>query len=543
MLEARMMDFPLTLTHLIDRAARQFPTTEIVTLLPDKSRETTNYLEWSKRVAKFANALKKLGVKDGDRVATLSYNHAQSLEAYFAIPSVGAVLHTLNLRLSGNELGYIAKHAEDSLVFVDELLLPLFEQFHKNVPSIKKVIVYRTKPSSSLELPDGYLDYEELIAGEADTFAWPALDEKSAAMLCYTSGTTGNPKGVLYSHRSIVLHAMSIMARESMGIGSDDTVLPVVPMFHASAWGLPYGSLMAGAKQVFNGNHFDAISLLDLMQDEKVTFSGGVPTIWIGILAALDAEPKRWTLAIRETVVGGSAAAPALIDGFSKRHKFEVLHAWGMTETNPVASMGRVKGHLQSGSPEQILATRAMQGYPVPFVETRHVDEQNNVLPWDGEQMGELEVRGPWVAKSYYGDEGPDRFTKDGWFKTGDVVTLDKNGYIRITDRSKDVVKSGGEWISSVQLENALMGHPAVLEAAVFAAVHPKWDERPVAAIVLKPNQKVTEEELKKHLDNGQFAKYWTPDRFLFVESIPRTSTGKFLKTRLRELYGNVLVK
>ncbi|CAN5924477.1 long-chain fatty acid--CoA ligase [soil metagenome] len=546
MLPGRMMDFPLTLTHLVERAKTQFPRSEIVCTLQDKTQTRQTYAEWADRVARLANALQKtLGVKPGDRVATLAFNHAQHLEAYFAIPCLGAVVHTLNLRLHPTELGYIAKHAEDVVVLVDEGLLPLLEKFRADVPSIRKVVVFRTKPraADAAPLPDGMLDYEALLAASSPEIAWPRLDESSAAMLCYTSGTTGNPKGVLYSHRSTVLHALVVMGRDVMGIGGDDVVLPVVPMFHAAAWGTPFASIATGAKMVFAGAHFDAVTLLDLMEKEKVTFAAGVPTIWIGILAALDEEPKRWDLsAMRTMAIGGSAAPPALIDGFSARHGLEVTHAWGMTETNPVGTLAKVKHHLMGGSPEEILALRASQGFAVTFVEQRHTDETGKILAWDGATMGELEVRGPWVAQSYFGDEGPDRFTKDGWFKTGDVVTIDADGYVRITDRSKDVVKSGGEWISSVQLENALMSHPAVLEAAVFAAHHPKWDERPVAAVVLRPNKQATEADLAAHLE-GRFAKYWMPDRFLFVEQIPRTSTGKFLKSRLRDLYGDVLLK
>ncbi len=541
-----MMDFPLTLTHLVERAKTQFPKAEIVCTLKDKTRTRQTYTEWTGRVAQLANALKnKLGVKPGERVATLAFNHAPHLEAYFAIPCMGAVIHTLNLRLYGPEIGYIASHAEDVVVLVDEVLLPLLEQFRAQVKTLRNVVVFRTLPREANEapLPEGMIDYEQLIGDQPTTFDWPQLEENSAAMLCYTSGTTGNPKGVLYSHRSIVLHALVLLGREVMGVGGDDCVLPVVPLFHASAWGLPFASIAAGSKIVFGAGHFDAVTLLDLMEQEKVTFAGGVPTIWIGILAALDAEPKRWDLsAMRAMAIGGSAAPPALIDGFSARHGLQVLHAWGMTETQPVGTMARVKATLRGGTPEELLSVRASQGYPVPFVELRHTDETGKVLAWDNETMGELEVRGPWVAQSYYGGEGGDRFTKDGWFKTGDVVTIDADGYVRITDRSKDVVKSGGEWISSVQLENALMSHPCVLEAAVFAARHAKWDERPVAAVVLKPNQQASEADLAKHLE-GRFAKYWMPDRFLFVEQIPRTSTGKFLKTRLRELYGDILIK
>jgi fatty-acyl-CoA synthase len=333
------------------------------------------------------------------------------------------------------------------------------------------------------------------------------------------------------------------MSRDAMGVGGDDVVLPVVPMFHAAAWGVPYAAVAAGASLAFAGMHADAVTLLDLMASERVTFAAGVPTIWLGILAALDVEPKRWDLsAMRTMAIGGSAAPPSLIDGFATRHGLEVTHAWGMTETSPVGTVARVKANLRGGTPEETLSVRASQGYPLALVETRHSDDTGRILPWDGASMGELEVRGPWVAKAYYGDEGKDRFTADGWFKTGDVVTIDRDGYVRITDRSKDVVKSGGEWISSVQLENALMSHPAVLEAAVFAAHHAKWDERPVAAIVLKEGKLATEAELAAHLE-GKFAKYWMPDRFLFVDQIPRTSTGKFLKSRLRTLYGDVLVK
>jgi fatty-acyl-CoA synthase len=545
MLAGRMMDFPLTLTHLMARARAQFPKSEIVCTLPDKTQSRMTYAEFTGRVAKLAHALTtKLGVKEGDRVATLAFNHQPHLEAYFAIPCIGAVLHTLNLRLHPSELGYIGKHAEDVVVLCDEALLPLLEKFRADIPTLRKVVVFRSNPAqkSATPLPDGFLDYEDLIAPEPDTYDYPALDEKSAAMLCYTSGTTGNPKGVLYTHRSTVLHSLVVLSRDNMGIGGDDVVLPVVPMFHAAAWGLPFAGIAAGAKMVFAGGHFDPATLLDVMAKERVTFSAGVPTIWIGILAALDAEPKRWDLsAMRTMVIGGSAAPPALIDGFAKRHRLEVTHAWGMTETSPLGTLARVKSHLRGGSPDEQLAVRASQGFAATFVEQRHSDETGKILPWDGETMGELEVRGPWVASSYFGDEGKDRFTKDGWFKTGDVVTIDADGYVRITDRSKDVVKSGGEWISSVQLENALMSHPAVLEAAVFAAHHPKWTERPVAAVVLKPGQTATEQDLAACLD-GKFAKYWMPDKFLFVEQIPRTSTGKFLKSRLRELYGNVLI-
>jgi fatty-acyl-CoA synthase len=535
----RMMDFPLTLTHLLERARRFFPTTEVVSRGPDGTLHRHTWGQVYARTAKLAHALTRLGVKPGDRVATLAWNHHRHLEAYFAAPMMGAVVHTLNLRLHPSEIAFIARHAEDTVVLVDRSLVPLFEQFAGQVPSLRHVIYM---PDSG-PTPEGQLDYEAFIAPEATEFDWPTLDENAAAQICYTSGTTGNPKGVVYSHRSSVLHALGACLADSLGVSMNDTVLPVVPMFHANAWGLPHACAAVGAKIVFPGPKLDPASLLDLMASEKVTCAGGVPTIWLGILALLDEHPKKWDLSsLRQMVVGGSAAPPAMIEGFQKRHGLTVTHAWGMTETQPLGSVAKLKPSMAGLSDEQQLHARASQGFAALFVETRHVDDQGKVLPWDGETMGELEVRGPWVAASYMGGEGTDRWSKDGWFKTGDVVTLDAEGYIRITDRSKDVIKSGGEWISSVALENALMSHPAVLEAAVFAGRHPKWDERPIAAVVLKKSMQATEAELAAHLE-GRFAKFWLPDAYVFVEQIPRTSTGKFLKTRLRETYGAMLLK
>ncbi len=539
MLTGRMMDFPLTTTHLLERARTYFGRTELVSRLPDKSLQRSTYADFYRRTCKLAHALTRLGVKPGDRVASLCWNHARHLELYFGVPSMGAVLHTLNLRLHPNDLSYIARHAEDRVIVVDRSLLPLLEKFIGAVPSVQHVIVIPDDGPT----PDGRLDYEKLLAPEPDAFAWPALDERSAAMLCYTSGTTGNPKGVLYSHRSTVLHALAESMSDSMGISESDTLLPVVPMFHAAAWGLPYSAVLTGSKVVFPGPHLDAQSLLDLMAAERVSIAAGVPTIWLGILALLDQEPKRWDLrSVRSMVIGGAAAPPAMIEGFLHRHGLVVTHAWGMTEMNPLGTLARPRRQHEHLPQAERLALRATQGYAVPFVEVRHVSDSGQVLPWDGATMGELEVRGPWVASSYYGGEGPDRFTADGWFKTGDVVTLDAEGYVRITDRSKDVIKSGGEWISSVALENALLAHPAFLDASVFAAKDPKWDERPLAAVVFKPGQSASKADLAAHLEQ-RFAKWWLPDDYVFVPQIPRTSTGKFLKTKLREEYGEHLVK
>ncbi|WP_308438014.1 long-chain fatty acid--CoA ligase [Comamonas sp. JC664] len=534
-----MMDFPLTLSHLLERGRTFFPHSEIVSRNPDTSLHRYTYADFYARTCRLANALTRLGVKPGDRVATLSWNHYRHLEVYYGVPCMGAVVHTLNLRLHPNDLGYIARHAEDSVLVVDRSLWPLYEKFKDAVPSIRHVIVV---PDAG-PAPEGTLDYEALLAAESPRYDFPELDENSASMLCYTSGTTGNPKGVLYSHRSTVLHALACCMTDVTGMREVDAVLPVVPMFHAAAWGLVFDAVLTGAKLVFPGPHLDPPSLLDLMAAEKVTMAGGVPTIWIGILALLDQSPGKWDLSsMRSMLIGGSAAPPALIEGFRQRHGLEVVHAWGMTEMSPVGTMAKVKGPTRQAAPETQASARASQGFALPFVETRVAADDGTLLPWDGETMGELEVRGPWVASSYFSDEGADRFTKDGWFKTGDVVTIDPQGYVRICDRSKDVIKSGGEWISSVALENALMAHPAVLEAAVFAAKHPKWDERPLAAVALKEGQRVTREELTAHLA-GQFAKMWLPDDYVFVPQVPRTSTGKFLKTKLREEYGDHLMK
>jgi fatty-acyl-CoA synthase len=534
----RMMDFPLTLTHFLNRARLLFGEKEIVSRLPDRRLVRDTYAGFLDRCEKLAAALHRLGVREGDRVATLSWNHQPHLEAYFAVSSMGAVIHTLNLRLHPNELGYIANHAEDQVVIVDRTLLALFDKFAPGIRSLRHVVVVNDDGGA---IGDGRLDYETLLAAEKPGFAWPTLDERSAAMICYTSGTTGNPKGVVYTHRSIVLHTLAVCGADVMAISESDTILPVVPMFHAAAWGLPFAAIMTGSKIVFPGPHLDAESLLDLIAKEKVTLAAGVPTIWLGMLALLDEKHARHDISsLRATMVGGSAAPQAMIEGFDRRHGVRVVHAWGMTEMNPVGTLARVKQKLADSDEATLFAARATQGLPVPFVEIRHAGLDGEILPHDGATMGELEVRGPWVAQSYLGDEGQDRFTDDGWFKTGDVVTIDGDGYVRITDRAKDVIKSGGEWISSVALENALMSHPAVLEAAVFAGAHDHWGERPIAAVVFKPNHQASAEELCAHLET-RVAKICIPDEVLVLQQIPRTSTGKFLKSKLRDEYGQIL--
>ena len=526
-MDGMMMDFQLTLPALLRRAESYFGRAEIVSRLPDKSFHRYTYTDMARRARALAVGLESLGLERGDRVATLCWNHHQHVEAYLGVPSGGFVLHTLNLRLHPDDLAYIATHAGDRAVIVDRMLLPLLEQFRDRTP-IEHVLVVEDS-------------YEELLAG-ADADAWrdPALDEDEAAAMCYTSGTTGMPKGVVYSHRSTMLHTLgvAISAPLDFHLSQRDVILPVVPMFHANAWGYPYVATMLGAKQVYPGPHLDPESLLDAFEQEKVTATAGVPTIWLGILAMLDAEPDRWDLsALKAMLVGGSAAPRSMIAGFKQRHGLTVVHGWGMTETSPVASLSDLFPDLAEADDDVRFDTIAKQGLPLPLVELRARDAEENEIPWDGETMGELEIRGPWVASGYYDTpEQADRWTADGWFRTGDIVSLDPRGYIQIQDRTKDVIKSGGEWISSVALENALMGHPAVAEAAVIGIPDPKWQERPLAVIVLREGKTATAGELHDFLEPN-FAKFWLPDRFEFVEAIPKTAVGKFRKTALREMF------
>ena len=534
-----MNDYPLTLDRVFEQAGQLFRDNEIVSKLADGSIHRCTWGSIHSRARKVCNALTKLGVQSGDRVGTLCWNHYRHLETYFAVPCVGAVIHTLNLRLHPSDLAYIADHAGDSVIIVDRSLLPLLDQFKGELKGLKHVIVI---PDDG-ETPDGYLDYETLLAAESDDFSYPKIDERQGAAMCYTSGTTGRPKGVVYSHRSTTLHTFAACHPDALGVREDDRVLTVVPMFHANAWGIPYSAAMSGSALIFPGRHMQPEPLLEMIQAEKATVAAGVPTIWNSILGVLDAEPGRWDLSsIRMMVVGGSAVPAAMIEGFEKRHGVNVLQAWGMTETNPLGTIARPKRRMQDWRYEDRLEVRATAGYPAPFVDMRIVDDDNNVMPHDGKSVGEVEVRGPWVVSNYYNnDEQADRFTPDGWFKTGDIGTLDSDAYLRIADRSKDVIKSGGEWISSVELENALMAHPAVAEAAVFAGLHPKWDERPLAAVVLRPGKEVEKEELTEHL-RPKFAKFWLPDDYLFLDELPKTSVGKFKKTALRQQFGNHLL-
>ena len=528
-----MMRLPLSVVHLLERARQFFPTREVVSRRPDRTIHRTTYGQVATRARRLAAALSRAGVQPGDRIATLMWNHSVHLEAYFGIPAAGAVLHTLNLRLSAEELAYIVGDAQDRMLIVDEVLLPLWQQLAP-LAKLERVLVVRH--GSDGALPDGCEDYETFIDVDAEGWSYPELPEDAPCGMCHTSGTTGRPKGVVYSHRSTVLHAMGVSLPDCLGLSCHDTVLAVTPMFHANSWGVPYAAAMVGAGQVFPGPHMGAEDLLELMEREPVTLALGVPTIWLGILQALDAQPSRWKLpeGLR-MMVGGSAVPPAMIQGFD-RHGLSVKHGWGMTELSPVGTLSWLKPQHASMPLQEQQRVRALQGLALPLVDLR-VMGPDGPLPWDGVSQGELQVRGPWVTAGYHQvPASPATLTQDGWFRTGDVATIDADGYMRIADRVKDLIKSGGEWISSVDLENAIMGHPAVAEAAVVAVGHPRWGERPLAAVVLKPGMQAGEQALRAHLAE-RFARWQVPDDWAFVEAIPRTSTGKFQKSKLRERF------
>ncbi len=533
------MDYPLTITTILRRAETLYGTREIVSQRPDKSLHRYTYAGMARRARQLGVALTTLGVEPGDRVATFAWNHHRHLEAYFGVPAIGAVLHTLNIRLHPDDITYIVNHAEDKVVLVDEVLMPIFEKVIPRI-NVDHVVVM----SDNETVANGLLSYEDLLstADPAD-FIEPEIDERQAAAMCYTSGTTGRPKGAVYSHRAIVLHSMASNIADALGIREADTVLPVVPMFHVNAWGLPFSSSLAGAKQVFPGPYLDPASLVSLMERERVTFSAGVPTIWLGILQYLDQNKGNVDVSsLKRMAVGGQAAPAEMIRAYKDRHDIHIMHAWGMTETAPLGSVTYVPTDHVNESDEIKLRFLSTQGRPVPMIEAR-VRAGETIMPWDGESMGELEVRGPWVASSYHNNpEGDVQFTDDGWFRTGDIVSIDSLGYIQIQDRAKDVIKSGGEWISSIALENQLMAHPAVAEAVVIAVEHPKWLERPLAVVVLKEGASASQQELLDFL-TPHFAKWWIPDSVVFVNEIPRTSTGKFMKAPLRDQYRRVLVE
>jgi fatty-acyl-CoA synthase len=531
-MRATMMQYPLTLNHILERAGKLYNKTEIVSRLADKSVHRYTYGDFYRRARQLAHGLQKAGLRRGDRVGTLMWNSYAHLEAYFGIPAAGGVLHTLNLRLFPEDIAFIANHAEDRFLIVDDALLPLYEKFKPQV-NFERVFVFSL---SGMPTPAGYQSYEDLLQSARGEFVYPEIDENEPCGMCYTSGTTGRPKGVVYSHRSTVLHALVAAMPDQLGFTVDDVVLPVVPMFHANAWAVPYLCTLVGTKQVFPGPFLDPESVLELFEKEQVSVSAGVPTVWLGMLQALRQHPGRWQLTPKmRTIVGGSAVPEAMIRGYAELD-IEVMQGWGMTETSPLATISRIIGRYKDLPPSERYAVAAKQGVFCPFVDIRIMADDGEA-PWDGRTVGEVQVRGPWITEGYHAIGSPlENFTSDGWLRTGDVGMIDSHGMLKLTDRTKDLIKSGGEWISSVDLENAIMGHPAVQEAAVIAVPHPKWDERPLAVVVLKPSQQAGSEEIREHLAK-QYAKWQLPDAVVFVDAIPRTSTGKFLKTKLREQY------
>jgi fatty-acyl-CoA synthase len=531
-LHGTMMQCGLTLTSFLERASKLYSNVEIVSRLPDNSLRRSTHGALYRRACSLASSLQAGGIEQGDRVATLMWNHSTHLEAYFGIPQSGAVIHTLNLRLHPDELAFIVNHAQDRWLIVDDVLLPVYEGFREKVHFERVIVV----PFCGLPIPSPFEDYESLLKHSSGRPATFDVDENAAVAMCYTSGTTGKPKGVAYSHRALVLHALSISLPDNFAVSRTDTVLPAMSMFHANAWGLPHAAVMNGSKSVFPGPNLQPDALLDLIASEGVTLTGGVPTIWLGVIDCLERHPGRWKLAEGlRIIVAGSAAPESLFRRFDK-FGVGVVQPWGMTETSPIATTSTLKPEMRSWPEDRRYEIRAKQGLPSPLVEMRAIGDEAEI-PWDGTTYGELQVRGPFIAGRYYRlPEEQDKWTKDGWLRTGDVVTIDADGYMKITDRTKDLIKSGGEWISSVDLENALVGHHAVKEAAVIAIRHPKWQERPLACVVLKDGAHITGQELRSFLGD-KFAKWQLPDEFVFLSELPHTSTGKLLKSRLRKQF------
>jgi acyl-CoA synthetase (AMP-forming)/AMP-acid ligase II len=531
----QMMSQPLLISTIIEFAARHYATSEIVSQRVEGDLHRYTFRDCHRRAKRLANALLGLGVRPGERVATLAWNGYRHLEAYYGVSGSGAVLHTVNPRLHAEQLAYICNHAEDQYLLFDFCFLPLVEAIAPHCKTIKGYILMgdadRMPAATSIA---NLLCYEDLIDAQSDDYVWPTFDENTAAALCYTSGTTGNPKGALYSHRSTVLHAYASAMPNALNVSSRDVVMPVVPMFHVNAWGLPYSAPLSGAKMVFPGAALDGKSVYELFERERVTFSAGVPTVWLGLVNYASQNKLKFST-FRRTVIGGSACPPALMNTLIDDFGVEVIHGWGMTEMSPLGTTGGLLSkHIDLPKAQQ-RAILQKQGHAIFGVDMKIVDDDGNELPWDGVGYGHLLVRGPWVLASYFKDEGGD-VLEDGWFPTGDVATIDADGYMQITDRSKDVIKSGGEWIGTIDLENVAMAHPAVMQAACIGVAHPKWDERPLLVVVVRPGQQVSREELLTHFA-GKVAKWWLPDDVVFAEALPVGGTGKIQKNKLREQY------
>ena len=534
-LMGQMMSRPLLISSIIEHADRYFGGNEIVSRRVEGDIHRYTYRDCHKRSKQLANALAGLGVKMGERVGTIAWNGYRHLEAYYAISGSGAVLHTINPRLHPEQIAYITNHAEDQYILFDITFLPLVESFAAHCKTVKGFILMgdADRMPATTTIPN-LMCYETLIAQNSADYSWPVFDEHAASSLCYTSGTTGNPKGALYSHRSTLLHSYASAMPDSLNVSARDTVLPVVPMFHVNAWGLPYSVPLTGAKMVFPGPALDGKSVYELFESEQVTFSAGVPTVWLGLLNHVAQNNLKFS-SFKRTVIGGSACPPAMMKAFRQLHGVEVVHAWGMTEMSPLGTCSTLQSKHLALSDDAQQTILEKQGHAIFGVDMKIVGDDGSELAWDGKTYGNLMVRGPWIISSYYKDEGGDVLV-DGWFPTGDVATINADGYMQITDRSKDVIKSGGEWIGTIDLENIAMAHPAVLQAACIGVAHPKWDERPLLLVVKKPGAEVTREALLAFYE-GKIAKFWTPDDIAFIDALPIGATGKILKNKLREQF------